>query len=149
MSQPQHLPPDDPREWLNRARSNLARARATRGVPDVYLEDICFDAQQAAEKAIKAVLVLKGVDFPKIHDIADLVSLVAESGLPVPPEVAASAELTEYAVVARYPSAVEPTTEEDCDAAIQAAEAVFSWALRTIGVSSNEKGDTDEAHEGP
>jgi hypothetical protein len=36
-------PPDDPREWLNRARSNLALARAV--VPDVLLEDLCFDAQ--------------------------------------------------------------------------------------------------------
>ncbi len=147
MSQPQRLPPDDPREWLNRARSNLARARATRGVPDVYLEDICFDAQQAAEKAIKAVLVSKGVDFPKIHDIADLVSLVAESGVPIPPEIAAAAELTEYAVVARYPSAVEPTTEEDCDGAIQAAEAVLSWASGIIGVPSDEEGDADDTSE--
>src|SRR6266702_1719074 len=51
---PERFPPDDPREWLNRARSNLARARAK--IPDAYLEDLCFDAQQAAEKAIKAVL---------------------------------------------------------------------------------------------
>ncbi len=148
MSQPQHLPPDDPREWLNRARSNLARAKATRGVPDVYLEDICFDAQQAAEKAIKAVLVLKGVDFPKTHDIADLVSLVADSGVPVPPEIAAAAELTEYAVVARYPSAVEPTTEEDCEAALQAAQAVFQWACGIVGVSFGS-GAQDDLSEHP
>ncbi len=51
MSPPERLPPDDPREWLNRARSNLVRA----GHRDagVYLEDLCFDAQQAAEKAVK------------------------------------------------------------------------------------------------
>jgi HEPN domain-containing protein len=48
-------PPDDPREWLNRARSNLNRARAE--LAEVYFEDLCFDAQQAAEKAIKAVLI--------------------------------------------------------------------------------------------
>jgi hypothetical protein len=42
-------PPDDPREWINRARSNLVRAQAM--LPGVYLqvEDLCFDAQQAAE----------------------------------------------------------------------------------------------------
>jgi len=48
----ERLPPDDPREWLNRARSNLALAGKM--APDVYLEDLCFDAQQAAEKAIEA-----------------------------------------------------------------------------------------------
>ena len=60
---PKRLSPDDPREWLNRARSNLTKAKAKS--PEVYLEDLCFDAQQAAEKAIKAVL-LKGDSF-SIH----------------------------------------------------------------------------------
>lgn len=63
---PERRPPDDPREWLNRARGNLLRARAM--LPGVYLEDLCFDAQQAAEKAIKAVLIAHGVSFPPIHD---------------------------------------------------------------------------------
>ncbi|HEV3257302.1 MAG TPA: HEPN domain-containing protein [Gemmataceae bacterium] len=49
------LPPDDPREWLNRARSNLARAGHT--MPGVYLEDLCFDAQQAAEKSRGATMI--------------------------------------------------------------------------------------------
>jgi HEPN domain-containing protein len=51
---PDRLPPDDPREWLNRARSNLARAKAR--IPEAYLEDLCFDAQQAAEKASRHCL---------------------------------------------------------------------------------------------
>ncbi len=53
MKQPERFPPDDPREWLNRARSNLVRAKNR--IPGAYLEDLCFDAQQAAEKAIKGV----------------------------------------------------------------------------------------------
>src|SRR5437660_1605324 len=64
------LPPHDPREWLNRARSNLIRAQHVR--PDVYLEDLCFDAQQAAEKAIKSVFIHRGQSFPYIHDLANL-----------------------------------------------------------------------------
>jgi HEPN domain-containing protein len=47
--------PDDPAEWLRRARSSLERARADARLPGVYLEDLCFDAQQAAERASKAV----------------------------------------------------------------------------------------------
>jgi HEPN domain-containing protein len=50
---PERHPPTDPREWLNRARSSLAKTRI-RG-DEIYLEDLCFDAQQAAEKAIKAI----------------------------------------------------------------------------------------------
>ena len=64
------FPPDDPREWLNRARSNLVTRQEN--APDVYLEDLCFDAQQAAEKAIKAVFIHRGVSFPYIHDLDEL-----------------------------------------------------------------------------
>jgi HEPN domain-containing protein len=55
-------PPTDPREWLNRAKSNLALAK--NDTVDVFPEDLCFEAQQAAEKAIKAVFVHRGVSFP-------------------------------------------------------------------------------------
>jgi HEPN domain-containing protein len=59
MQPPERFPPDDPREWLNRARSNLIRAKSK--LPGVYLEDLCFDAQQAAEKAIKAIVIQRNV----------------------------------------------------------------------------------------
>jgi len=49
----ERYPPDDPRERLNRARSSLAQAKVEH--PDVYFEDLCFNAQQAAEKAIKTL----------------------------------------------------------------------------------------------
>jgi HEPN domain-containing protein len=75
---PERFLPDDPREWLNRTRSNLLKAKEK--VPDVYLEDLCFDAQQAAEKAIKAVFLKKGIAFPYTHDLADLLTLLEESG---------------------------------------------------------------------
>ena len=56
------LPGDDPREWLNRARSNLTQSRQEH--PSIYLEDLCFQAQQAAEKALKALLLFHGESFP-------------------------------------------------------------------------------------
>ena len=51
MSPPERFPPDDLREWLNRAGSNLAMAKNR--APGAYLENLCFQAQQAAEKAVK------------------------------------------------------------------------------------------------
>ncbi len=59
---PRRFPPDDPKEWINRARSSLIRASSR--LPGVYLEDLCFDSQQAAEKAVKALLIKHGVEFP-------------------------------------------------------------------------------------
>jgi hypothetical protein len=37
---PERYPPEDPREWLNRAQSSLILARAEE--PGIYLEDLCF-----------------------------------------------------------------------------------------------------------
>ena len=78
MGAPERRPPDDPREWLNRAKSNLALAKSL--VPEAYLEDLCFEAQQAAEKAIKAVLMRRGIEFPYVHNLALLLSLLDEAG---------------------------------------------------------------------
>jgi HEPN domain-containing protein len=127
---PERFPPDDPREWLNRARSNLSRAKAT--IPDAYLEDLCFDAQQAAEKAIKAMLLKKGVAFPYVHDLARLLTLLGEAGEEIPEAVRRAEDLTRYAVVTRYPGLTEPVTEAHYQEAIASAETVVHWAEERI-----------------
>jgi HEPN domain-containing protein len=116
---------------LNRARSNLSRAKSR--IPEVYLEDLCFDAQQAAEKAVKALLVKKGVAFPYVHDIAHLLSLAEQTGVQLPETVRRAEDLTRYAVVTRYPGLAEPVTESHYRDAIVSAEAVVRWAEKEIG----------------
>lgn len=54
-------------QWLRRAESNLARARFGRQVPEVLYEDLCFDAQQAAEKSLKALMLYMGMENRPIH----------------------------------------------------------------------------------
>ena len=125
------LPPDDPREWLNRARSNLALARNT--APDVYLEDLSFDAQQAAEKAIKGVFIHRGVTFPYVHDLAGLLRLLELSGLKIPKYVRQANELSRFAVETRYPGLAGPVTKKQHRRALRIAEAVLRWAERQIG----------------
>lgn len=120
------LPPSDPREWLNRARSNLIRAKNF--VEGVYLEDLCFDAQQAVEKAVKAVLIHSGIRFPRTHDLAELLSLAEKAGHPVPEGVRRAAILTPYAVESRYPGISEPVAEEEYEEAVSIAEEVLRWA---------------------
>jgi HEPN domain-containing protein len=101
----------DAHEWLRRARSNFARAAADPAHPDILLEDLCFDAQQAAEKAIKAVLVHRRIRFPRTHAIADLLSLAAENGVQIPPDVLVATDLTTHAVynLARIHSSLRVT----------------------------------------
>ena len=123
---PERFPPDDPREWLNRARSNLARAKTH--IAEVYLEDYCFDAQQAAEKAIKALLMQRGISFPYVHDLAELPTLLERSGQAVPRETRDAARLTRFAIVTRYPGASEPVTEDEYREMVAIAERVVRWA---------------------
>lgn len=67
---------------MNRARSDLKQAKSQ--VPGVYLENLCFNAQQAAEKAIKAVLIARNIEFPYVHDLARLLSLLEDGGEVIP-----------------------------------------------------------------
>jgi len=110
--------------WIQRAKGNLARAKQPK--PDEgFWEDLCFDAQQAAGKAVKAILVLRGINFPRTHDIADLLALVVQNE--IPDDLWEADSLSEYATVARYPGR-QPASEQDRQKAIILAEQVVRWA---------------------
>ena len=122
--------PGSAADWLRHAHSDLALAGITlpRGV---LYNELCFHAQQAAEKSIKAVLVHYGVEFKRVHDIDYLMTqLPAE--VSVPPEAEEVVSLTSYAVMFRYPGDYEDVTEEEYQWAIQAARAVYRWAEQII-----------------
>lgn len=66
-----------------------------------------FHAQQSAEKIFKAVLIAKGIEYPKTHDLVALYELL-ESHQDEPPVSANTlAELSPYAVNLRYEAAAE------------------------------------------
>ena len=122
---PERYPPDDPREWMNRARSNLAMAKLeTEGI---YLEDLCFNAQQAVEKAIKALLMKLDVEFPYVHDIAQLVTLLERPVQEIPGFVREAEQLTQFAVFSRYPGLAPPIKRQEYDEAVATAEQVVRW----------------------
>ena len=123
-------PPDDPREWLNRARSNLARAKAKR--KGVYLEDLCFDAQQAAEKAIKALLIKLDVNFPYVHDLADLLTSVEKVGQEVPELIRQAERLSKFAVFTRYPGIGPSIKEKEYRETLEIAARVVKWAENIV-----------------
>jgi HEPN domain-containing protein len=127
---PERFPPDDPHEWLQRAHSNLIQARVER--EGVYLEDLCFQAQQATAKALKALLIQHGVRFPRTHSLAVLVSLLEQTGERVPEYVRDATRLTDYAIEARYPGLDEMVDREEYLEAVALAEAVIHWVEDSI-----------------
>lgn len=128
------MPPDDllrdALEWLRYAEADIALA----SIPlpaNVLYEQLCFHAQQAAEKAIKAVLVAQGLDFPKTHNIEFLLTLlpshVTRNNFP-----AQANRLTSYATIFRYPGEEEPVSLEDYQTLLSISRDVVTWAKKTI-----------------
>ena len=128
----ERFPPNDPREWLNYAQSNLIQARGGGQLPGVYLEDLCFNAQQAAEKAIKAVLIALEVRFPYAHDLSELLRLVEQAGQALPEHIRQAARLSDYAVEARYPGFAEPVSQEEYEEAVSITVSVLNWAQEIV-----------------
>jgi HEPN domain-containing protein len=130
--------PDDPREWLNRARSNLNLAAQRAG--EVYLEELCFNAQQAAEKSIKAVFVRLQEPFPYTHNLSKLLDLLKNKGIAVPDSLSVAGNLTSFAFDARYPGIGPETTEEEYAEALVIAGDVLTWAEGVVASAKGAQG---------
>ena len=101
----------------------------------VALEDLCYAAQQSAEKALKALLVAKDRTFPYTRDIATLITVVVDAGVDVPERVRNSALLSRYAFATRYPGGEPPVTAEQYADAIRAAGEVLDWVVSVLPAS--------------
>ncbi len=123
----ERLNPEDPKEWIRRAHSNLALAKLGEKIPEAVYEDLCFEAQQAAEKAIKALLVQRRIRFPRTHDLLDLLALLERAGLAIPDEIHQTGRLSQYAVTTRYPGPAALTRDHYTEA-VDLAERVVRWA---------------------
>jgi HEPN domain-containing protein len=137
---PERYPPEDPREWLNRARSNLVLA--SMHSEGVYLEDLCFNAQQAVEKAINAPLIQRHVQFPYVHDIAELLTILEAADQEIPPAIRQAARLTRFAVFTRYPGVAPPIRQEEYTEAVRLAGEVLQWVESLIWRLPEEGLDT-------
>jgi HEPN domain-containing protein len=119
--------PGSPSDWLRRARSDLALAKMPLPSGALY-EDLCFHAQQAAEKAIKSVYRSKGHEFRYTHDLTELLDGLVRHGVTVSEAVREAVDLTDFAWQARYPGPAEPISEAGYRHAVALAERVVEWA---------------------
>lgn len=88
------------RDWGDRAREDLAAAPLA--LDARWWGSVCFHAQQAPEKWIKALLTLQGQPPPRVHGLGALADQLA-AVYSVESIREATLVLTEYGVGARYP----------------------------------------------
>ncbi len=65
------------RQWLLKGDEDLNAAKSLLWHGETFLSTVCFHSQQAAEKYLKAFLTRHQVEFPKTHDIGELLDLIS------------------------------------------------------------------------
>ena len=120
---------DDPGVWLMHAESDLVLAGVRR--KGVLPEHLCFHAQQAAEKALKAVLVSRGARVEHTHNFNVLLRDLKAAGVEVPAAIGTVRELGRHAAETRYPG-LGDAPEFDPKREIRKARAALNWARREI-----------------
>jgi HEPN domain-containing protein len=93
-------------QLLQKARDDRHVLERLAGDAEAASWTVGFHAQQAVEKAIKAVLSASGVEYPRTHNLAILMGLLKGSR---PPDAADLPRLTPYGVLMRYDA---PSAEE-------------------------------------
>ncbi len=120
------------RQWIAKAENDLKNAEWTltmqEGCP---LDTVCFHAQQCVEKFLKAWLVLRGIDFPKSHDLTELTALLPEVDC-FPISIDDCVELTDYATVTRYPGEWETIERPAAERAVELARKVKKEVRRIL-----------------
>ena len=112
------------RRWLRWSEEDLEVADAISQDGDLTPRAACFHAQQAAEKAIKAALVISGVNFPRIHDLDALRNLLPE-GWSLKVDFPKLGGLSSWATDARYPADLPDIGPEDATQAVSQARGVY------------------------
>ena len=125
--------PDNTREpalWLAYAIEDLEYGRL--GV-ERFPRSAAWNFQQAAEKALKAMLFAQNGSAPRTHDLAYLLQLVIGGQPGAGFLVNEVMELAELSTGSRYPADLPEITLADCRRYESAAAVIVSWAVSQIG----------------
>ena len=109
--------------WMRYAREDLALASVIASDAGSPARLVCWHSQQAAEKALKAALIISGIAFPRTHNLVALRALLPVA-LSEKMDMRQLAELTQWGTESRYPGDWDEPSAEVAAAMIDAAECV-------------------------
>ena len=135
-------------EWLVFARTDYECARYLEGASfhPRPLNIICYHCQQAAEKALKALIVYFGNQggMPKVHDISFLLNQIKnlvreQKGIQVSHDLMMTADsLSKYGVAPRYPNEIE-VDEYHAKKALADSKTILDWVGNVIAVNPDSR----------
>lgn len=124
---------------------DLARALLRKAADDLYVAQrlaadadapgwiLGFHAQQVVEKALKAVLSLHRVEYPRTHNLVMLLELLRRAATALPPDGDELARLIPFGVVARYEAALSAADIDlDRQWVVGVAQRTMQWAEEIV-----------------
>ncbi len=90
--------------WLVVAREDIRIAEACLGLSEPSFTGAAYHVQQAAEKAIKGILIRTGIAFRRTHDLEELGALTAPHFPSWVPLLSRLGPMTVWNAAYRYPS---------------------------------------------
>ena len=113
---------DEAERWLRQAESDLAFAAL--GAREGFPAQACFTSQQAAEKALKAVLYLSGARFVPGHSVLELLDRAAADTGALRRLRDSARQLDQYYIPTRYPNGLPGSIPAEVFTDSQAEDAV-------------------------
>ncbi len=99
--------------WIRKAEHDVLNIKNNLAAEEIPWDTICFHAQQAAEKLLKAFLITNGQEVERTHDLIAILSKCVK----IKPSLSQLEEdcrnLTYFAVSGRYPDNVFEPDEQD------------------------------------
>lgn len=117
--------------WLRKARHDIETARRAFHHTEPLTDTTVYHCQQAAEKALKAVLIQYGESVFKTHDLVALLTKCANHAPVFSEWLEVAATLTPYATAFRYPS-------DDPDPLPTDAEQAMRMAIELVDFVENQ-----------
>jgi len=116
--------------WIDRAKSSYEYSKAIVN-EFVYYEELCYQTQQAVEKAFKGLLIYFGEEPDYTHNIGVLLSRL-EKYIKIDDYIKEGIDLTNYAVQTRYPGQYMEVTKEEYIKAVEISKKCLEWVDKII-----------------
>ena len=119
-------------EWIDKAEEDFGAAEFLLSSEQSFYNVVAFHCQQSAEKYLKALLVRHQVEFPKTHDLEELLSLVSSVASKIALSLKECAIMTIYGVDIRYPDDAPEVSEKEAKDSLRLASLVREKVLESL-----------------